>query len=928
MTLTGCDATLDTPGGLQLDIDTQTLHWNPVKGARYYTVRISGQDQEISTKETNISLEELEAGDYVIKIRANSDGKAYDDSAWVSFAFHRVEETGLNYRLINNDTAYQLVSVGTAEGDVVMEDTFRGKPVVSIADKALYGSTKITSFTVGNNVTSIGSKAFAKCAKLTAVVIPEGVTQIGEYAFQSCKALTSIVMPDSITQIPSHLFAWCDQLTEVTLGRYITGIGNYAFSNCGSLLSVTFAGSSADFRASLPDSVESIGNYAFADCHALTDMNLGGNVVVIGQYAFANCQSLTRLDLGQKLEAIGEYAVSYCVSLPAVAVPDTTILLSENVFRGCAQLSDVSLGSGLRSIGNDAFKDTAIMNAADKMLVIDGWLIRYLDTEADKLTISENIYGIADRAVMNADTLAQVTLKGVKYVGAYAFYRCDQLYRVAADDALIEVGAVAFAECPHLKLVTLGNNLETIGSYAFAQCETLSSVEIPASVTSIGTQAFRDTQAYEDVASGVVYMGNWAVDYVASGGIASIVMVEGTKGIANYTFTGAEAIFALMPDSVEYIGRGAFYNCGKIYSIVLPASLKHIGDYAFYGCVYANFGGNTYDLTIPEGTTYIGRSAFYECWTVLSISVPGSVKTIGDYAFYGCEAVGSTVDLNLDTGRTDEEGNPIFELTPYTGYLRLAEGIEYIGERAFQGCVTLCDVTIPNSVTHLGSRAFYKCAELKTVTMGTGVTQVLPYTFYKCAALQTVTETSHLETVDNYAFCGCEALTAMDLQSLQTVGRYAFYGCGSMTRLTLGDQLASIGDYAFRGCGSITSFTIPASVKTIGKHSFYGLNGTTLYYQKFTIPTQWNEHFNSSFRPLFLGCELSEDGQYVLSVTVSQDLLRNAKATRGISAPIRAGYTFVGWTAQQGSTTADYTAANVADAPAGTVLYAIWMPEG
>lgn len=928
LALTGCNATLDTPAGLWLDIETQTLRWNPVKGARFYTIQISGQAQEIATKENSISLEDLKAGDYEIRIKANSDGKAYDDSAWVTYSFHRVAETGLKYQLINNDTAYQLVSVGTAEGDVVMEDTFRGKPVVSIADKALYGSTKITSFTVGNNVTSIGSKAFAKCAKLTAVVIPEGVTQIGEYAFQSCKSLTSIVMPDSITQIPSHLFAWCDQLTNVTLGQYITGIGNYAFSNCESLVSVTFAGSGADYKASLPGTVESIGNYAFADCYALTDMNLGGNVVVIGQYAFANCQSLTRVDLGQKLEAISDYAFSYCIALPAVSVPDTTVLLSENTFRGCAQLSQVSLGSGLRSIGSNAFKDTAILNGADKMLIIDGWLIQYLDTEADKLTISENVYGIADRAVMNADALAQVTLKGVKYVGAYAFYRCDELYRVTTDDALIELGALAFAECPYLKNVTLGSNLETIGNYAFAQCETLASVEIPDSVTSIGTRAFRDTKAYADVSSGVVYMGKWAVDYISSGGMASIVMVDGTKGIANYAFSGAEAIFAMMPASVEYIGRGAFYNCGKIYSISLPASLKYIGDYAFYGCGYANFGGNTYELVIPEGTEYIGRSAFYACWTVLSISVPGSVKTIGDYAFFGCEAVGSTVDLNLETGETDESGNPIYALTPYTGYLRLAEGIESIGERAFQGCVALREVTIPNSVTYLGSRAFYKCGALEKVTLGTGVTQVLPYTFYKCAALQTVQGTAHLQSIDDYAFCGCEALNAMDLQKVQTLGRYAFYKCGGMTQLTLGNQLRHIGDYAFRGCSGITGFTLPASVAYIGKHSFYGLNGTTLYCQAAAIPEQWNQHFNSSFRPVFLGCTLSEDGQYVLSVTVGPDALRNSKATGGISDPVRAGYTFGGWTTQQGSTTADYTAANVAEAPAGTVLYAIWTPEG
>ena len=73
--LTACDVTLDVPTGMYLDIETQTLRWSAVKGARYYTIQISGQEQEITTKTPAVSLEELQAGDYEIKIKANSDGK-------------------------------------------------------------------------------------------------------------------------------------------------------------------------------------------------------------------------------------------------------------------------------------------------------------------------------------------------------------------------------------------------------------------------------------------------------------------------------------------------------------------------------------------------------------------------------------------------------------------------------------------------------------------------------------------------------------------------------------------------------------------------------------------------------------------------------------------------------------------------------------
>ena len=273
--LVSCGSSLNEPSGLYFDIETQTLHWNAVKGAKYYTIQISGQSRDITTKTTSVSLEALEAGDYEVKIRANGDGEVVEDSDWIVYNFTRVPESGLKYRLINNDTEYELVGGGTATGDVVMEDYFRGKPVTSIADKALYNNTKITSLTVGNNVKTIGVKAFNRCANLTKIVIPEGVVSIGEYAFQSCKALTEIVLPDSVTSISPYIFSWCTALEKVTLSKNLVDIGEYAFSNCEALTTITYNGcNKTGYEAYLPDSLKYIATYSFSDCLAMASLLL------------------------------------------------------------------------------------------------------------------------------------------------------------------------------------------------------------------------------------------------------------------------------------------------------------------------------------------------------------------------------------------------------------------------------------------------------------------------------------------------------------------------------------------------------------------------------------------------------------------------------------------------------------------------------
>ncbi|MBR2611920.1 MAG: leucine-rich repeat domain-containing protein [Clostridia bacterium] len=928
------DNSLSKPSGLNLDVATQTLRWNAVKGAKYYTVTISGQEKDITTKQTSISLEKLDPGEYEIKVQANSDSEVYKDSAYATFHFKREVESGLKYQLINNDTEFELVGGGSASGDVVMESVYRGKPVTSIADKALYGNIKITNFTVGENVKKIGAKAFAKCSKLETVVIPDNVSAIGELAFQSCKALTSVTLSDNITTIPSQLFDWCSALTTLKIGKSITSIGEYAFANCEELVTITYEGADhTEYAACLPITLQTISDYAFTDCYKLTTLRLGG-VQVIGASAFNKCKALTKVDLGTSLESLQTMAFASCVSLNGVRVPDATKQIADGAFINCSALDDISFGSGIRSVGSSVFVGTKLLDEADEMLVVDGWLIAYTNQTAESLTIKEGIHGIASFALAQHPKLIQANLKGVKYVGYAAFYQSASLYKITFDDALVEVGEYAFAACPFLANVSLGNSLSSIGSYAFYGCEDLETITLPSSLSSIGTRAFRKTAAYntlEKGSKGILYMGNWAVDYVTtqiSGGVAmnSAIIAEGTRGIANYTFNKATLMAAVIPDSVEYIGRGAFYNC-PMYIANLPANLKSIGDYAFYGCGYVNFGGKYYDLVIPDGTESIGRSAFYNCSNILSIEIPGSVKTIGPYAFYGSQAVGLTVDFKESTGETDTDGNPITTIVSVTGYIKLGEGIEYIGDRAFQGCVSLREIVIPDSVTYLGTRAFYKCQSLTSVTIGSGITNISEYLFYKCEALKNVVVSDDLESIGNYAFRGCISLCDFDFKSVKNIGRYAFYGCSSFTKIVLPDTIVSIGDYAFRGCNNATAVIIPESLETIGKHVFYGLNSTTLYCEADAIKPYWNIQFNSSFRPTFWGCTLSEDGKYVVSIVAGEDSIVNSKAKNGISDPICEGSTFVGWTTEQGATTATYTSENVDTAPAGTILYAVYAPE-
>lgn len=102
---------------------------------------------------------------------------------------------GLEYKLINNDTEYE-VSRGTCtDSAVVIPATYKGLPV-----------TKIATF---------GFSIFEKPLWLESIVIPDSITEIGEYAFSRCQALKFIVLPKSLTRIENSAFVNCVQLERI-----------------------------------------------------------------------------------------------------------------------------------------------------------------------------------------------------------------------------------------------------------------------------------------------------------------------------------------------------------------------------------------------------------------------------------------------------------------------------------------------------------------------------------------------------------------------------------------------------------------------------------------------------------------------------------------------------------------------------------------
>ena len=166
---------------------------------------------------------------------------------------------GLQYRLINNDTEYEVCGLGSCnDKKIVIPEVNDDKEVTRIADGAFANCSSLTSIVIPDSVMSIGDSAFSGCSSLTSIEIPDSVTSIGDDAFSECSIKKATIPAHAIPYIKSSVL----KEVVITSGE---NINSSAFYNCSSLTSIV-----------IPDSVTSIGEKAFYKCSSLTSITFNG----------------------------------------------------------------------------------------------------------------------------------------------------------------------------------------------------------------------------------------------------------------------------------------------------------------------------------------------------------------------------------------------------------------------------------------------------------------------------------------------------------------------------------------------------------------------------------------------------------------------------------------------------------------------------
>lgn len=286
----------------------------------------------------------------------------------------------------------------------------------------------------------------------------------------------------------------------------------------------------------------------------------------------------------------------------------------------------------------------------------------------------------------------------------------------------------------------------------------------------------------------------------------------------------------VIPNTLEWIGDGAFARCSRLVSLELSYGLKVIGNSAFINCIHLR------ELTVPGSVSAINTSAFEGCTALTNLTIENGVAEIQYSAFSGCSAL---TNVHIPSSVVTVNGfNNCVSLTTVT----LESGITNL-YGAFQNCKSLNSITIPATVTEMasvcsgcislteiiilegvpiiGSNAFYGCQSLKTVYIPKTVTTIDSWAFYDCTSLASLVMDDGLVEIGYCAFGNCTNLHEVEIPStVFSIGSNAFINCTNLTDVTIPDGVVTIAGSAFDSCSSLYEVHIPSSVIRIESCAF------------------------------------------------------------------------------------------------------------
>lgn len=295
--------------------------------------------------------------------------------------------------------------------------------------------------------------------------------------------------------------------------------------------------------------------------------------------------------------------------------------------------------------------------------------------------------------------------------------------------------------------------------------------------------------------------------------------------------------------------------------------------------VITGYKGIDNDLVIPDlidnaVVTAISMYAFSGHSDFASITIPSTIQSIGEGAFFECNGLKKVyvssiedwckIDFSYSDSDADADANPLsigadlYVDNKLVTDVTIPDGVKSIGKYAFYGYSSLKSISFPSSIRSIGESAFFDCPNLDEVyatniedwckikfedtfsnpinygskiyidgelatdiTIPKGITKICDYAFVNCDTITNVVIPNSVISIGDSAFNCCSNLKNISIpNSVVNIGKGAFSSCFNLEKVEIPDGIKIIKDYTFTSCEKLNTIIIPQSVKKIGYLAF------------------------------------------------------------------------------------------------------------
>jgi hypothetical protein len=520
----------------------------------------------------------------------------------------------------------------------------------------------------------------------------------------------------------------------------------------------------------IPNSVTSIGSQAFSGCSGLKSITWNAKYCASSSTSsdspfYAIRTQITEFIIGDDVTSVPAYMCYGMSKLKSVIIPNSVTSIGSQAFYG-TKIKSLTIGSGIQTIASDAFSYSSSANWPTPPVKVV-WLANtppsgYENVKGTVNYVANNQYTKLSNATVYPFLNSMFEVGGIKYVPVSPSERtCDAI------DCMYDTSAenINIGETVSYNGVSL--NVKDIKPYACYMNNNIKSIDI-SNDGSIGQLAFSQTGMEKAIIKNNGGIGNSAFSSCPK--LKTVELGQYITDIGSHVFNDCTMLESIeIPDNVKTLGSGAFSGCTSLKSAKTGNGVSLLNTQTFSGCTSlenVEIGTKITKISGKSGT-YSNYGCFYNCSSLEQIKVPGNVKEIEDYVFYGCTGLKKVIIDNAQTElKLGSNGSsPIFSSCPLDSV--------YIGR----------NISYPTASSY-GYSPFYRNASLRTVHITDKETEISENEFYGCSNLKNVRIGDGVTYIGNWAFSGCSSIEYFSFGSaMQSIGKEAFSDCTAMTKL-------------------------------------------------------------------------------------------------------------------------------------------------